>query len=164
MSKTFHIAPNCHECFMVPREQMPQLDKEGVKTFLADNNVPNEVVEVPTSSLKPTQGEFNLEKIESMNNVGMSIPILVSKDNYVLDGHHRWLANHYKGNKIQKIIRLPWDAALAVSKMNEHSMSFNKGIHEEAGAAVSIGGGAMDNTVAPVSKKRQLLIRRKSTG
>jgi len=148
---------------MIPREQMPQLDKAGVKSFLADNAVPNEVVEVPTDSLKPTQSEFNPEKIESMNNVGMSMPILVSKDNYVLDGHHRWLANHYKGNRKQKIIRLPWDAALSVSKMNGHAMSFNKSIHEDAAPVVSIGGGAMDNKITPVSKKRQLLFRKKST-
>ena len=108
---------------------------------------------VKTAELKPTQSQFNPEKISNMNSVAKSMPILVSKDNYVLDGHHRWLANHYDSG-LQDIIRLPWDAPTSLKTMHDYEKTFTKSIHEDGAAAVSIGGGAMDNTVTPKKRKK----------
>ena len=54
-----------------------------------------------------------------MDDRAKSLPILVSNDNFVLDGHHRWLANHFTGNGRQNVIRLPWDAKMSLTKMHD---------------------------------------------
>lgn len=49
---------------------------------------------VPASSIKPTQSEIYLGKATSMAVPGVTPPfdMIFSKENYILDGHHRWLA------------------------------------------------------------------------
>lgn len=57
-------------------------------------------VEVPASSLKATQSELVGEQVVGMvdsleedpNNPFITAPIMVTKDGYVIDGHHRWAA------------------------------------------------------------------------
>lgn len=150
---TLYIAPNFHETYLVPRDQMPQIAGKDVPGFLKDHGVKNSKSTVKTAELKPTQSQFNPEKISNMNSVAKSMPILVSQDNYVLDGHHRWLANHYDSG-LQDIIRLPWDAPTSLKTMHDYEKTFTKSIHEDGAAAVSIGGGAMDNTVTPKKRKK----------
>ncbi len=46
-----------------------------------------------TQSLKPTQSDFNDKKINNMINDGrVNKPIIISNDNYIVDGHHRYHA------------------------------------------------------------------------
>jgi hypothetical protein len=51
---------------------------------------------IPVDRIKATQKEINTQKIlklmhdEAENHLNK--PIIISKDNYLLDGHHRWLA------------------------------------------------------------------------
>jgi hypothetical protein len=48
--------------------------------------------EFPTK-LKPTQNTLSLEKAKDMVQFGIAaLPIIISNDNRILDGHHRWLA------------------------------------------------------------------------
>lgn len=155
-----YIAPNYEKCFMIPRSSMPQLDKAGVKAFLKKHDISNSVDIVHTESLKPTQDSFNGEKIVGMDSNARNKPILVSSDNYVLDGHHRWLSNHFCGDKTQLVIRLPWEAAESLKNLNSFEMTFNKDIHEDSAPTVSIGNGAIDNKVA--TKKNVIgLVKRK---
>jgi hypothetical protein len=45
--------------------------------------------------VKATQGEFNLDKVRAIiNKKPVSNPVIVSRDNFILDGHHRWLADY----------------------------------------------------------------------
>jgi len=158
---TLYIAPNFDQAFMIPREQMPQIAGKDVKHFLGKCGVKNETTTVATHSLKPTQSQFNTSKIDAIGKTDM--PILVSNNGYVLDGHHRWLANHYNKND-QVIIKLPWDAQTSLIKMQEYEKTFSSAIHEEgvvmtsggdSAPAVSIGNKAMDNTVVIPKKKKQ---------
>lgn len=82
------------------RRDMPQVTgehQEAYEAYLKKNNVSFRDSEEKVKNLKPTQMEINNEKVESMmkraKNVGtrwLKRPILVSSDNYILDGHHRW--------------------------------------------------------------------------
>lgn len=49
---------------------------------------------VMVGSLSPTQKEINPDKVSELKGKGFLTitPILISYDNYVLDGHHRWAA------------------------------------------------------------------------
>jgi len=48
------------------------------------------------SELNPAQGEINREKVQELIDDGvtdsMRVPLVVSKNNYIVDGHHRWAA------------------------------------------------------------------------
>lgn len=93
----------------IPRAEMPQIKSEhrGAMTqFMNARGISHQQEEVPADSLKPTQAEFSPAKVElAAKREGGDRSILVSSDNYVLDGHHQWLAKRDSGDPI-KIIRL----------------------------------------------------------
>ena len=80
----------------VPRRHMPQIEEEHYKNLfkhLHANGATVKKVSVDARDLDATQAEFSDKGIEkSMTNGKMNKPIIISSDNYVLDGHHRWLA------------------------------------------------------------------------
>lgn len=93
------------------RDLLPQIPKEKIKSFLnhikKEEGANTETKSVDSKNLKASQGEFDIDKIFQ---IAMSkekdVPIIVSKDNHVLDGHHRWVANH--GKKIlAHVVDLP---------------------------------------------------------
>lgn len=94
-------------------EFLAGLKKEGVK-------VQNETVEA--RSLKPTQKEFNEQNIEGLREAydkGEYKPtnrILVSKDNRVLDGHHRWAMLAQKNEEVEAVrIGLPMKELMPIA-------------------------------------------------
>lgn len=95
--------PNINKSLGRMRHGMPQLGK--FDSFLADlnkNKIKSAVHEIVPKSLTPTQKNFNQEKVDKMKEGGWGDkPIISSKDNYVVDGHHRWLAAHQAGKKIK---------------------------------------------------------------
>jgi hypothetical protein len=83
--------------------------------------------EVPAESLKPTQAEFSPAKVEkAAKREGGDRSILVSSDNYVLDGHHQWLAKRDSGEPI-KIIRLNAPISEAIGAALEFPSSHQAG-------------------------------------
>lgn len=93
----------------IPRSEMPQIKAENrgaMVNFMNARDISHEQGEVPASSLKPTQQEFSPAKVKQAKEFeGGNRSILVSNDNYVLDGHHQWLAAREKGEPV-KVIRL----------------------------------------------------------
>lgn len=88
--------PHCMGNLGISRSRMPQIASEKVPEFLAwleSKGVKHKLGQKAVGALKATQKEINSEKVEKMRgkNLGGK-PILVSKDSYVLDGHHRWAA------------------------------------------------------------------------
>lgn len=57
-------------------------------------------------TLEPSQNEFNKEKINDMvqNKSYNNEPIIVTYDNVILDGHHRWKASIKNKSKINSYI------------------------------------------------------------
>ena len=88
--------PNLDDGMGKKRHGMPQLKE--FDAFKADLEA-SKIVMKPVSarrpeSLTPTQSNFSEEKVKKMveDDNWHTKPIIISKDNYVVDGHHRWLA------------------------------------------------------------------------
>lgn len=77
---------------------------------------------VVPKTLTPTQKHFNQEKVDKLKANGWGDKgIIVSKDNYVIDGHHRWLAAHQKGEKIKaRVTSLKCDELLDFLKGKDY--------------------------------------------
>jgi hypothetical protein len=106
----------------IPREEMPQfkgkpspgspaskmptdasgeVDTEPVfKKMLEQKGIKTAETEIPSDRLKATQSELVGAKVAGMskalekdpNHPAITAPIYVSRDGYVIDGHHRWAA------------------------------------------------------------------------
>ena len=91
--------PNKDKNLGIPRRNMPQIKKkhfEKFLDFLKEDGVEIKEVKISPLKLKPTQNEFNMGKVQLMmgpDKEKLKKPLLVSSDNYILDGHHKWLAN-----------------------------------------------------------------------
>jgi len=98
--------PNINKSLGKMRHGMPQLGKfEAFQADLKKNNIGTAKESIEPKKLIPTQKNFNQEKVDRLKDDGWdSKPIIVSKDNYVVDGHHRWLAAHQKGQKIKCLV------------------------------------------------------------
>ena len=112
----------CDDNLGIPRDQMPQfkgkpipgtpaadmpLNKDGevdteplFKKMLEDKGITVTQTEVPADKLKATQSELGGDKVVGMmgalekdpNHPGITGPVYVSRDGFVIDGHHRWAA------------------------------------------------------------------------
>jgi len=90
----------CAESKGIPRVKMPQLNAEQTKKFieyLKDKGYNVERGKEKAANLRATQNQLdgakvaeNMDKIDS--GVGKDPRLVISKDDYILDGHHRWAA------------------------------------------------------------------------
>lgn len=97
------LVPNIEDGIGKLRHTMPQLsDFDSFMKDLADNKISMTTKPLTSTSLTPTQRNFNEEKVDSLVKSGTwdTKPIITSKDKYVIDGHHRWLAAVKLGKKI----------------------------------------------------------------
>jgi hypothetical protein len=89
-----------------PASKMP-LNKDGevdteplFRKMLKDKGIETTQTEVAADRLKATQSELGADKVLGMveglekdpNHPALTGPIFVSRDGYVIDGHHRWAA------------------------------------------------------------------------
>ncbi len=112
----------CDDNLGIPRDQMPQfkgkpvpgskaekmpLNKDGevdtepvFREMLKEKGIKTTQTEVAADKLKATQSELGGDKVIGMmgalekdpNNPGITGPVYVSRDGFVIDGHHRWAA------------------------------------------------------------------------
>lgn len=145
----------CQESLGIPRVKMPQLggvptkgspadslpkDKKGAvdltEGFIAHCKAEGiDVEEVTTlaSHLRASQNELNGVKIAGMVGAAQSGKfdlskgaIFVTKDNYVIDGHHRWAAAVVQNYRMDKHLRIPvhrlnMDIGKALTMANDYS-------------------------------------------
>ena len=82
------------------RVQMPQIYSYLYPQFVADlsiQNINHDTKKSKKKDLTPSQGEFKQEKVDNIkqsmaDGSYKSFPLLVSSDNIIVDGHHRWHA------------------------------------------------------------------------
>lgn len=87
------------------RALMPQIKSDQISNFLnylTKNDIDFDTKKLPVKELKATQSEFDLTKVDQLIGQRTDNKIVVSNDGYVMDGHHRWLAD-YNTNKESKI-------------------------------------------------------------
>lgn len=124
------------------RKEMPQIEGKSIPKFL--DYLKSEGVKyteklVDSKSLRPTQSQFNQDKIQSMIDTidqKKQHPIMVSKDGYVIDGHHRWLA-HYNTDKKMPVIMIDLKIYDALEKMHDFPLTIKRGISEEVDGGLS---------------------------
>lgn len=82
----------------VKRSEMPQVATKDYPEFieyLKDNGAEFTKQTMPAKQLRATQGEFSdagVEKqLQKMQDGKPKKPVIASEDNYIIDGHHRWL-------------------------------------------------------------------------
>jgi hypothetical protein len=110
------------------RALMPQISVDGFLAYLKKQGIPYQKRFVQTGDLKATQMEFEDEKVLAMmySNSKRRTPIISSADNHVLDGHHRWLADHNSGNSICAA----WVVDLPILELMRVAKEFNN-LNEE---------------------------------
>jgi hypothetical protein len=91
----------CADTIGIPRVKMPQLDDQQTKDFrkyLKDQGYEIEKGKTKANNLRATQNELNGAKVAATAEKLRAKPdhyskrIIVSKDDYILDGHHHWAA------------------------------------------------------------------------
>lgn len=85
----------------LPKDSKGEVDTEPIfRKQLKEEGIAITPKEIYSDNLKATQSELVGAKVAGMtkaleanpNNPGITAPIFVSNDNYVIDGHHRWAA------------------------------------------------------------------------
>jgi|GEM_PF-2197732 len=96
LTEKVHIPPGS---LGIPRADMPQVKSTDVPEFLqwlGGRGVSTRRTQVQVDKIKPTQREIDIDKVAAMvaaaPEAALAKPVIISKDFYLLDGHHRWLA------------------------------------------------------------------------
>jgi len=80
----------------VPRSRMPQVAKEDYDelfAYLKDAGVHVKAEGEVAEKLRPIQKDFADKGVEKALDKRHDIkPVIISSDNFLIDGHHRWLA------------------------------------------------------------------------
>lgn len=108
----------------VPRAEMPQVKAENrgaLTQFLKARDITSEESEVLPTELKPTQAEYSPAKVQKAREfTGGNRAILVSSDNYVVDGHHQWMAKLTDSpDQYMRVIKLDAPIAELLPQMRE---------------------------------------------
>lgn len=90
----------------IPRHQMPQIEKKYYPEYFDLLNLRGVEVtrmNIPADRLRAAQEEIDSEKVlkwsKSMPKGALEKPCIVSKDFYVLDGNHTWLAQLHQNSR-----------------------------------------------------------------
>jgi len=129
--------PDKEDTLDIDRKDMPQVKSADVKDFivyLKKNDISTEKKLVDPSKLKATQGQFHKEKISDLmaaieDGKLKKEPILISKDNYVIDGHHRWLAFSNLGKDLT-VYKVNAKADELIDLMKAYPKSFTEKLYE----------------------------------
>lgn len=97
---------------------------------------------VYNDDLKPTIAELNSKKIKKMleiygnrKNVG-DTPIVISNDNFIVDGHHRWYSykQHCESNNSEetmKVILIDLPLPKLITRMKEYKIEYNDDLYKK---------------------------------
>lgn len=119
------------------RHEMPQIQGKDYAEFLdylKQNNVTTTEEEVPAASLKPAQREYNAAQVNQLPEAALKKSVLVSRDNYVLDGTNRWV-RLLKDKRPVSVVRLSLTAHEALMLMKAFPKAGRKDV-SQVGATV----------------------------
>jgi len=91
------IKPKAEDTLGILRKDLPQIkrgDYEEFFEFLEDNGAYITHLNILPTRLTAIQGEFSDNGVIRQilkNKTNEKKPVIISKDNYIIDGHHRWL-------------------------------------------------------------------------
>lgn len=119
----------------IPRHLLPQIPKEKLPEFvryLYDHGIKISKKLVPIEHLLPIQKNVNKEKVRSMikDKKSLTIPIIITSDGYIVDGHHRWVAAHVEGKKNLDAIICDCPLSKFLKLSHDFDGSFVKSVNE----------------------------------
>ena len=122
------------------REQLPQLRSHYKDAFLdklKSDGAEIHYYMINPNELQPSQKEINFQKIRTMTEeVALENNVVVSKDLFIIDGHHRWYY-HRKNNKSVPVMQID----LPFTKLIEELKGFDKTEFSDVHAETFSGGG-----------------------
>jgi ParB-like chromosome segregation protein Spo0J len=109
---------------------MPQIydTKQFSQKIFKRYHIRSKTLKMPTGALKPSQNEINRKIVKKVvktlkaSSAKGQKPIVVSKDNFVVDGHHRWAAQKVLNPKKKiKVLKMnaPINDALGIAIATE---------------------------------------------
>jgi len=133
------VKPDFKDTKGIKRSDMPQVSKKDYPEFfeyLRANGATFEMQkDIPAKTFKSTQGEFSDAGVErSMSKLAKGAkkkPIIVSQDNYIIDGHHRWLVAMNLGNSTVDTIKISMDADELLALVKAFNKTSYKDIYSE---------------------------------
>lgn len=128
------------------RSDLPQIKSTdiltpevGFKAYLDSKNIAYSETTEAVENLTPIQKEINLTKVDGMlTNVGLENlkrdkPIMISADNYLIDGHHRWYALKMLEPEAEiAVLRIDLDIGPLIEVMKNYPKVFYKNAVSEA--------------------------------
>jgi hypothetical protein len=103
--------PDEDDTLGVPRKKMPQIKEQDYPEFfkyLKDRGVSTSNHSVLATSLKPVQKDFSDKGVvKALMLRKNDKPIIASSDNYIVDGHHRWLGAVNTNSQVNIINKFP---------------------------------------------------------
>jgi len=99
----------CEGDLGIPRKYMPQFNNydeiNHFTSFIKEAyNIKSALTSRKAIDLHPSQGEISRKRIDEMiakklYNHTAIVPLVISKDNYIVDGHHRWAVYRFRKPK-----------------------------------------------------------------
>lgn len=120
----------------IERKDMPQISSKDILDYvkwLQRNKIKVYYKNVKISDLNLTQKDINLDKVKNLinDNDAEIGKIICSNDYYILDGHHRVVAQQYQNpNKIIKVLVVDLDIYRLLTVSKKYKKSFKRDITE----------------------------------
>lgn len=115
------------------RDQLPQINANKLLKDMSDKGIFVEKFDQKPSTLLPMQNEFNVQKIHNIIRQGRVDykPIITTRDQFILDGHHRAVAHYNMGDKPIKVNQINLNAEDVLKHLGDESIMSYKGINEQ---------------------------------
>lgn len=131
--------PHPDDTLGVKRHEMPQVHAKHYSElfdYLKGHGAKIIRKDVPATTLKAVQSEFSDEGVEKMirkggvTGDGTKKPLIVSADNYIIDGHHRWLASYNLGENVP-ILQISLSVTALLQLVRDFKHTTYKDIYNE---------------------------------
>ena len=131
------VKPDPKDTKGIKRKDMPQVatkDYPALVDYLKDNGVTLKAYKIDPNKLKSTQGEFSDAGVEKQLQKQIAgtdkKPVIISKDMYVIDGHHRWIVAKNIGDDLD-VIMASIDADALLNLLHKFEKTTYKDIYTE---------------------------------
>ena len=145
------------------RKDMPQVNTQNLSKALSIAKSKVKVTKGMSiaGSLKPSQKELIKSKVlgisKKYNKPSDMKPLIISKDNYIIDGHHRWGAMIFKFGKDVQIptftLHLKRDKAIQIYRVI--ALNLNESLKEDINIPINVG----DTVLGGKFKNKRIVVK-----
>lgn len=155
------MIPNTEHNLGINRISMPQIHTgDFLKGIANDPSINTTNMMANTQDLYPTQDQFNTDKVKTivlgLRSGNEQKPIIVSDDNYIVDGHHRWAAHDNMDIPIP-VIKVNLNVQDLLNYLQDKPYVENKNINESFNESLNEDKGKYNGISQTANMKRQLI-------